>query len=76
MLFSKWNIIKHQVPDGFPVEFYQIFWDTIKVDLLALFSCLHAGQLESFRLNLGEIILLPKVNEAERIQQVQTHQSS
>jgi hypothetical protein len=55
-------------PDGFPAEFYQIFWDTIKGDLLNLFDCLHAGQLELFRLNFGEIILLPKVNEAERIQ--------
>jgi hypothetical protein len=30
---------------------------------------LHAGQLELFRLNFGEIILLPKINDAERIQQ-------
>ena len=56
-------------PDGFPAEFYQNFWDVIKVDLLHLFSCLHVGQLELFRLNFGEIILLPKINEAERIQQ-------
>jgi hypothetical protein len=56
-------------PDGFPTEFYQTFWDTIKSDLLDLFNVLHAGQLELFRLNFGEIILLPKVNQAERIQQ-------
>jgi hypothetical protein len=56
-------------PDGFPAEFYQTFWDTIKGDLLNLFSWVHAGQLELFRLNFGEIVLLPKVNEAERIQQ-------
>jgi hypothetical protein len=55
--------------DGFPTEFYQNFWNTIKSDLLDLFCCLHAGQLELFRLNFGEIVLLPKVNEAERIQQ-------
>jgi mannosylglycoprotein endo-beta-mannosidase len=55
--------------DGFPAEFYQNFWDTIKSDLLALFSALHEDQLELFRLNFGEIILLPKVMEAERIQQ-------
>jgi hypothetical protein len=30
---------------------------------------LHAGQLELFHLNFGEIILLPKINDAERIQQ-------
>ena len=34
-----------------------------------MFSDLHAGHLELFRLNFVEIILLPKVNEAERIQQ-------
>jgi hypothetical protein len=54
-------------PDGFPTEFYQCFWDIIKPDLLDLFGSLHAGQLELFRLNFGEIILLPKINEAERI---------
>jgi mannosylglycoprotein endo-beta-mannosidase len=56
-------------PDGFPAEFYQTFWDTIKLDLLELFNELHAGQLEQFHLNFGEVILLPKVNKAERIQQ-------
>jgi hypothetical protein len=38
--------------DGFPAEFYQIFWDTIKSNLLALFGCLHAEQLELFILIL------------------------
>ena len=33
-----------------------------------MFHALHVGQLDLFRLNFGEIILLPKVNEAERIQ--------
>ena len=56
-------------PDGFPAEFYQSFWELVKSDLLELFGVLHSGQLEIFRLNFGEIILLPKVNEAERIQQ-------
>jgi mannosylglycoprotein endo-beta-mannosidase len=56
-------------PDGFPAEFYQTFWDTIKLDLLEMFSDLHAGQLELFRLNFGKVILLRKVDEAERIQQ-------
>jgi hypothetical protein len=28
-------------PDGFPAEFYQAFWDTIKEDLLQMFSVLH-----------------------------------
>ena len=34
-----------------------------------MFHALHAGQLELFRLNFGEIILLPNVNGAETIQQ-------
>jgi hypothetical protein len=55
--------------DGFSAKFYQTFWDIIKVDLLELFAELHAGQLDLFRINFGEIILLPKVNDAERIQQ-------
>jgi hypothetical protein len=33
-----------------------------------MFGVLHAGQLELFHLNFGEVILLPKVNEAETIQ--------
>ena len=24
-------------PDGFPAEFYQVFWEVIKSDLMALF---------------------------------------
>jgi hypothetical protein len=56
-------------PDGFPAEFYQTFWETIKSDLLEIFNVLYARQIELFHLNFGEVILLPKVNEAERIQQ-------
>ena len=56
-------------PDGFPTEFYQTFWDVIQSDLLELFQAMHAGQLELFRLNFGEIVLLPKIQEVERIQQ-------
>ena len=55
-------------PDGFPAEFYQNFWDIIKADLLELFKCLHADQLDLFRLNYGEIVSLPKIKEAERTQ--------
>jgi hypothetical protein len=35
-----------------------------------MFSVLHAGQLELFCLNFGEVILLPKVNEANDLPQV------
>ena len=36
---------------------------------MELFNCLHADNLDLFRLNFGEIVLLPKIKEAERIQQ-------
>jgi hypothetical protein len=55
--------------DGFPMEFYQTFWDIIKSDLMDLFNDLHSGRLELSRLNFGKIILLPKVKDAECIQQ-------
>ena len=32
-------------PDGFPVEFYQFFWDVVKPDLMSLFYEFHAGRL-------------------------------
>ena len=56
-------------PDGFLAEFNQSFWDIIKTNLLELFNCLHADRLDLFRLNFVEIVLLPKIKEAERIQQ-------
>jgi mannosylglycoprotein endo-beta-mannosidase len=33
-------------PDGFPAEFYQVFWGIIKDDLLRLFSDLHREALD------------------------------
>jgi hypothetical protein len=60
---------KVSCPDGFPAEFFQSFWDIIKEDLVELFVKLHVGQIYLFHINFGEIILLPKVNDAEWIQQ-------
>lgn len=56
-------------PDGFPAEFYQAFWGLIKVDLMAIFSEFHKGNLPLFSLNFGIIMLLPKQKEATQIQQ-------
>jgi exonuclease III len=56
-------------PDGFPVEFYQVFWEIIKGDLMALFKQFHEGNLPLFSLNFGIITLLPKQNEATHIRQ-------
>ena len=56
-------------PDGFPAEFYQVFWDIIKEDLMALFKEFHQGNLPLQSLNFGTIILLPKKKDAKVIQQ-------
>jgi len=56
-------------PDGFSVEFYQVFWRVIKDDLLPIFSELHRETLDLYSLNFGIITLIPKVNNAIKIQQ-------
>ena len=56
-------------PDGFPAEFYQKFWDIIKDDLMQMFLDLRAGDLPLYSLSFGVITLVPKVHEANRIQQ-------
>jgi len=56
-------------PDGFPAEFYQQFWDVIKGDWMNMFHDLHKGDLLLFSLNFGVITLLPKTQEASKIQQ-------
>jgi hypothetical protein len=56
-------------PDGFPAEFYQQFWDVIKGDLMQMFHDLHNGDIPLFSLNFDVITLLPKTQEANKIQQ-------
>jgi hypothetical protein len=56
-------------PDGFPIEFYQVFWDLIKTDLMALFRDFHEGHLPLFSLNFGILTLIPKLKEVKMIQQ-------
>jgi hypothetical protein len=64
--------LKHnKVPghDGFPAEFYRVFWSLIKDDLMAMFRDFHAGDLPLFCLNSRIITLIPKEKAAKRIQQ-------
>ncbi len=56
-------------PDGFPAEFYQVFWEIIKDDLMTLFKEFHNGTFPLFSLNFGIIVLLPKSADAKQIQQ-------
>ena len=56
-------------PDKIPIEFYQSCWDIIKAYIIELFEDFHKGTLVVSRLNYGVITLLPKVQDAARIQQ-------
>jgi hypothetical protein len=56
-------------PDGFPTEFYQAFWDTLRYDLMALFRDFRDNMLSLHSLNFGTIILLSKSKESVAIQQ-------
>ena len=56
-------------PDSFPAEFYQVFWEIIKEDLMALFKDFHEERLPLYSLNFGVITLLPKIVDAKQIQQ-------
>ena len=56
-------------PDRIPIEFYQCCWNIIKEDIMDLFSEFPQGLLNVSRLNYGIITLLPKIHEAEKIQQ-------
>ena len=56
-------------PDSFPVEFFQGCWEIVKHDILELFQDFWDGRLNVSGLNYGIITLLPKVMDAEKIQQ-------
>ena len=56
-------------PNGFPAEFYKKCWHIIKDDLMPMFHDFFDSHLELFHLNFGTITLLPKKNEAVRIEQ-------
>ena len=49
-------------------EFYQHFWDVVKRDLIQMFHELHSSEIPIFSLNFGVITLLPKTQDASRIQ--------
>jgi hypothetical protein len=56
-------------PDAIPIEFFQKCWVIGKKDILEMFNELYEGKLDVSRMNYGVITLLPKVTDAEKIQQ-------
>jgi len=55
--------------DGFPLVFYQVFWNMLKGDLMVLFEEFHRGSFPLHSLNFETIILLLKSKDAKQIQQ-------
>lgn len=56
-------------PDKIPIEFYQSCWEVIKSDIVEMFKEFYEGNLNVSRINYGVITLLPKVQDAAKIQQ-------
>lgn len=56
-------------PDHIPVEFYQECWEIIKTDVCGLFEDFYNEHLDVSRLNYGLVTLLPKLKDANKIQQ-------
>lgn len=56
-------------PDHIPAEFFQVCWNIIKKDIIAMFEDFADHKLDIGRLNYGSITLIPKVKEANKLQQ-------
>jgi hypothetical protein len=55
-------------PDGIPIEFYQVCWEIMKSDIMAVFDDLYDHKIDIARINYGIITLIPKGNDDDRIQ--------
>lgn len=56
-------------PDSLSVKFFQVFWTSVKAEIIAMFQEFYVGTLDLFRLNYGIITLIPKVPGASDIRQ-------
>ncbi|XP_020112154.1 uncharacterized protein LOC109726772 [Ananas comosus] len=52
-------------PDGFPLRFYQVFWDTVKEDIMCLFQEMFEGRLTTDPIDYTYICLIPKKEGAK-----------
>ena len=56
-------------PDGFPIEFFQEFWDIIKLDLLTVVQESQKNKKMLRALNSTFLALIPKGDGADRLSQ-------
>lgn len=67
-VFSPFPARRPLAPDGFPMFFYQECWDTIKTDLLVLFSEFHSNGKLPRSLNSTFLTLIPKKTGPSQVQ--------
>ncbi|KAE8784114.1 Signal recognition particle 54 kDa protein, chloroplastic [Hordeum vulgare] len=56
-------------PDDLPVKFFQTFWNTIKLEIMAIFDEFFVGSIDLTHLSFRIITLIPKVSGATEISQ-------
>jgi hypothetical protein len=56
-------------PDGLPGSFFKAFWDQVKELVVGMFGKFYRGEFNISRLNYGLISLIPKIKEANTINQ-------
>lgn len=54
-------------PNGFPMLFYQKYWDVVKKDIQWLFEDFYTGEFDSTRINYASIVLIPKIEGANKV---------
>ena len=54
---------KSPSPNGFSILFFQIFWDTVKSDILSLFGQFYNGNTDLRCLNYALVALIPRKKE-------------
>ena len=56
-------------PDGLSIEFFKQFWPQLRHIVLEMLNDLHNDTLDLWRLNYGEIVLIPKLKLPNNIRQ-------
>ncbi|KAK1666525.1 hypothetical protein QYE76_054684 [Lolium multiflorum] len=62
--FASMNRQSSPEPDGFGPSFFNTFWTTVSLDILAVFSSFFDGSIDITRINRAFLVLLPKIDAA------------
>ena len=63
-----WRLVD-KVPgmDGFPIIFFQHFWDIVKPKFIDLLEYLHGRTLQLHRINYTHMVLIPEKGETKEV---------